>query len=140
MADPKPWSGFIGGSGLPRLVVLGGVAGFALVGLWAKSGDVIGGAWENVVGAIGAPDAVPVPDVGRSIVGRASVIDGDTVDIRGTRIRFNGIDAPESRQNCRDQVGSQYACAGKRPLRYRTRSALKTSLARSRITIAMAAR
>lgn len=108
MANPKPWSGFIGGSGLPRLVVLGGVAGFALVSLWAKSGDVIGGAWENVVGAIGAPH--PVPDVGGSIAGRASVIDGDTVDIRGTRIRFYGIDAPESRQNCRDQVGSQYAC------------------------------
>ncbi|RWK72961.1 MAG: thermonuclease family protein, partial [Mesorhizobium sp.] len=28
--------------------------------------------------------------------GRASVIDGDTVEIAGKRIRFNGIDAPES--------------------------------------------
>jgi endonuclease YncB( thermonuclease family) len=108
LANRKPWSGFIGGSGLPRFVVLGGVAGFALVSLWAKPGDVIGGAWENVVGAIGTPQAVP--DAGTSIVGRASVIDGDTVDIRGTRIRFNGIDAPESRQNCRDRAGSQYAC------------------------------
>ena len=38
-----------------------------------------------------------------TIVGRASVIDGDTIDIRGTRIRFSGIDAPESRQSCRDR-------------------------------------
>ena len=26
------------------------------------------------------------------------------------RIRFSGIDAPESRQSCRDRIGSQYAC------------------------------
>lgn len=31
-----------------------------------------------------------------TIVGTASVIDGDTIEIHGKRIRFNGIDAPES--------------------------------------------
>ena len=30
------------------------------------------------------------------LVGRASVIDGDTLDIHGERIRINGVDAPES--------------------------------------------
>lgn len=109
MAYPGPWSKkpSVAGSGLPRLIVLGGVAGFALIGVWAKSGDLISGAWTNVVAAIGAPPAVRDAD---TIVGRASVIDGDTVDIRGTRIRLSGIDAPESRQNCRDRLGSQYAC------------------------------
>lgn len=34
------------------------------------------------------------------VVGVASVIDGDTVDIHGTRIRLQGIDAPESSQMC----------------------------------------
>jgi endonuclease YncB( thermonuclease family) len=34
------------------------------------------------------------------IVGRASVTDGDTVVIRGTRIRLHGIDAPESAPHC----------------------------------------
>lgn len=45
-----------------------------------------------------------------SISGRASVIDGDTLDIHGRRIRLHGIDAPESGQFCRDQRGDDYRC------------------------------
>lgn len=44
------------------------------------------------------------------ITGRASVIDGDTIEIHGERIRFNGIDAPESRQLCRDEQSMEYRC------------------------------
>jgi len=44
------------------------------------------------------------------IIGRASVIDGDTIDIHGTRIRFDGVDAPESRQSCVDAAGKPYRC------------------------------
>ena len=35
-----------------------------------------------------------------TIAGQASVIDGDTLEIHGTRIRLFGIDAPESGQTC----------------------------------------
>ena len=42
--------------------------------------------------------------------GPARVIDGDTIEIKGQRIRLHGIDAPESRQQCLDQAGYSYAC------------------------------
>jgi len=45
-----------------------------------------------------------------AIVGRASVIDGDTLDIRGQRIQLHGIDAPEGRQVCKDGNGHNYQC------------------------------
>jgi len=46
----------------------------------------------------------------RPLIGRASVVDGDTIEIAGERIRINGIDAPESSQLCQDDEGRSYRC------------------------------
>lgn len=40
------------------------------------------------------------PALSQSLSGTASVIDGDTIEIHGQRIRLHAIDAPESRQTC----------------------------------------
>jgi endonuclease YncB( thermonuclease family) len=45
-----------------------------------------------------------------SLLGRASIIDGDTLEIHGTRVRLWGIDAPESSQFCRGEDSLQYRC------------------------------
>src|SRR5882762_7580667 len=45
-----------------------------------------------------------------NFVGQASLIDGDTLEIHGTRIRLWGVDAPESSQLCRGDDSSQYRC------------------------------
>ncbi len=83
---------FEGGSGLNRLagtVVLGLLAGLAS-GPWA----------EEVIA---------------EIAGTASVIDGDTLEVHGQRIRLHGIDAPESRQMCLAE-GAHWRCGQKAAL------------------------
>ena len=44
------------------------------------------------------------------IVGKAWVIDGDTIDISGSRLRLQGIDAPESNQTCTDAGNRAWQC------------------------------
>jgi endonuclease YncB( thermonuclease family) len=48
-----------------------------------------------------------------NLAGQASVIDGDTLEVYGTRIRLWGIDAPESTQLCRGEDSLQYRCGAK---------------------------
>lgn len=53
-----------------------------------------------------SPTAAQSPEL---VVGKARVVDGDTIDIGPKRIRLWGIDAPEGKQQC-EVGGKQYLC------------------------------
>lgn len=44
------------------------------------------------------------------ITGTPTILDGDTIDVRGRRLRLHGFDAPETRQRCLDADGQPWAC------------------------------
>ncbi len=52
----------------------------------------------------------PAAAIDGSIRGPVRVIDGDTIDVAGVRIRLEGIDAPESRQTCTSGGGTVWPC------------------------------
>jgi endonuclease YncB( thermonuclease family) len=84
-------SGIVGAVGL--------VAGIWLAGQWLGED---GGAVAMGTLAPATPGAV--------IAGTARVIDGDTLRIGGTRIRLQGIDAPEGNARCQRSDGSAWTC------------------------------
>jgi endonuclease YncB( thermonuclease family) len=60
------------------------------------------------------PAGVPPPgsapgSAGLVITGRAAIIDGDTIEVGGRRIRLHGIDAPEMDQICH-RAGRPWRC------------------------------
>ena len=70
-----------------------------LVKTWIK--------WSKLVAAL----LLLVPSVAvADITGKPRVIDGDTIEIAGERIRLHGIDAPESKQTCIDGDGKKWRC------------------------------
>ncbi|MEP1768661.1 MAG: thermonuclease family protein [Sulfitobacter sp.] len=46
------------------------------------------------------------------ITGAIRVIDADTFEISGIKIRLHAIDAPETDQNCKTEQGKNWACGG----------------------------
>ena len=44
-----------------------------------------------------------------TLSGRATVVDGDTIEVSGRKVRLVGIDAPEADQSC-DRSGEAWAC------------------------------
>jgi endonuclease YncB( thermonuclease family) len=57
--------------------------------------------------------AAPTPPLAGDLIGQASIIDGDTLEIHGTHIRLSGIDAPESSQFCRGEDSLPFRCGAK---------------------------
>ena len=77
---------------------------------------------------------------GAPLSGPARVVDGDSLEIGGQRIRLYGIDAPEGRQHCRDAQGQDYACGREAARALDTLSAGAALPARRSITTATSAR
>lgn len=63
--------------------------------------------------ALGMFLAMALPAWPDDLAGQASIIDGDTIEIHGMRIRLWGIDAPESDQLCRNEESEHYRCGQK---------------------------
>ena len=90
--------------------------------LWvANSLGVFGGGIVQVAAPTGSPqgaardggDSVETRTAGTfqaDLVGRARVIDGDTIEVASARIRLFGVDAPESAQRCLAGSSRWYFC------------------------------
>lgn len=72
------------------------------------------------------------------IQGTASVIDGDTIEVHGQRVRLFGIDAPESAQLCLAE-SEEWRCGSGRRWRSTARSPVGPWRVRRRLATAMAA-
>jgi endonuclease YncB( thermonuclease family) len=71
-----------------------------LVALAMAAGLLLGGSWAAARG-----------DGERTaLAGLAKVVDGDTILIDGTRVRLEGIDAPEAGQTCTRRLLGHWAC------------------------------
>jgi endonuclease YncB( thermonuclease family) len=51
-----------------------------------------------------------MPAGAETLTGRARVVDGDTLELNGERLRLMGIDAPEKRQTCERDDGRTWKC------------------------------
>jgi endonuclease YncB( thermonuclease family) len=45
-----------------------------------------------------------------TLYGNVTIVDGDTIKMDQHRIRLHGIDAPESSQQCQDNMANTYSC------------------------------
>lgn len=50
------------------------------------------------------------PAIAETLTGAPRVVDGDTLEFGSERVRLYGVDAPESKQSCKDRVGKDFPC------------------------------
>jgi len=74
----------------------------------AKAQKRAGEVWEQIEARM--TFQTPVKATENSVLGIPRVIDGDTLDVAGQRVRLQGVDTPESAQKCRDSQGTTYSC------------------------------
>ena len=78
-----------------------GLAAFVTTGGWPAQPGAPASADLVASGAALSVDALPADALpADALAGRVSVVDGDTLDLHGIRIRLHAVDAPESAQPC----------------------------------------
>ncbi len=97
-------------SGSVRTLILVALAAALIVG-----NELAGPSFPTLADFAGgaAPAATPTRPAGPAaarLSGSARVIDGDTLDLAGVRVRLSGIDAPEKAQTCQRADGRAWAC------------------------------
>lgn len=60
--------------------------------------------------ALGLIALCALPLAAAEVTGKLRVIDGDTLEVGGTRVRLHGIDAPERDQPCTTLTGQNWGC------------------------------
>ena len=90
------------------------VAAVAILAAAALTGLKKASHWWRAPSEVPETMAVATAPAARSaatnvLAGRSSVIDADTLEVHGTRIRLEGVDAPESSQRC-GTAGKEWAC------------------------------
>jgi endonuclease YncB( thermonuclease family) len=94
--------------GVAVLLAVGGFTAALLILQSVNHRDAVTATAPSAAVAPSPPPVVSMPSA-QPLSGIARVIDGDTIEVRGTHIRLNGIDAPESKQTC-EANGQTYAC------------------------------
>lgn len=112
-------------SGRPPGVEVAGLGLLPWTGNPVAVGSVVGG--DPGVARENRPPGVPEPKEirtgqGPALAGKTRVIDGDTLEVAGVRVRLWGIDAPEKRQVCRSGRKT-WSCGGLAEAALRSRSA-----------------
>ena len=90
---------------LAALLIAGGLVGIKKLAAWWRVPE----APVAASAPLALEFATPAAQANNLITGRSSVIDADTLEIHGMRIRLEGIDAPESSQRC-GAAGQEWAC------------------------------
>lgn len=97
------------------VLLAAGLTGLKRFSIWWKSDETpIAASSADIVNPVASAAAIHAANSAGDdlIVGPSSIVDADTIQVQGRRIRLEGIDAPEASQLC-TLGGQDWACGRK---------------------------